>query len=116
MVAQVERWVTSMARSDWQAAASFIEMPNHYGVRWTETDVRRALAEYRPGQPEPSFTAPGQMIGAGRTSVVAFRDGTGYSVDYALPLDGTWSDLTAQFEFQRIGGEFFATLHDLHVL
>jgi hypothetical protein len=33
-----------------------------------------------------------------------------------LPLDGTWSDLTAQFEFGPHEGGTAVALYDLHVL
>lgn len=48
--------------------------------------------------------------------MVAFDDSSGYSVEYDLPLNGAYSDLTAQFEFLLSGSDYVATLHDLHVL
>jgi hypothetical protein len=48
--------------------------------------------------------------------VVPFKDGSGYSVEHDVPLNGEWSDLTAQFEFVGKSPEFEVILHDLHVL
>jgi hypothetical protein len=33
-----------------------------------------------------------------------------------MPIDGAWSDLTAQFDFKLDGERYLATLHDLHAL
>jgi hypothetical protein len=38
------------------------------------------------------------------------------SVDLDVPLDGAWSDLTAQFEFAPVDGGIGISLYDLHVL
>jgi hypothetical protein len=44
------------------------------------------------------------------------QDGTGFQFDYDLPLNGEWSDLTAQFEFLRRSDGYAVVLHDIHVL
>jgi hypothetical protein len=49
--------------------------------------------------------------------VVRYRDDPrGGTVDLDLPLDGEWSDLTAQFEFAPVPGGTAVSLYDLHVL
>ncbi|MBB1634121.1 hypothetical protein A9975_25110 [Cupriavidus sp. UME77] len=94
---------------------ALVEVPNFYGVRWTPADVRRILLDYGMGI-EPAVTDPHALSELPRASLGAFDDGTGYWVDFDMPLEGAWSDLTAQFEFRRAGDHYFATLHDLHVL
>jgi len=37
-------------------------------------------------------------------------------LDYDVPLNGWYSDLTAQFEFNPRADGFAATLHDFHVM
>jgi hypothetical protein len=48
------------------------------------------------------------------------RDGRlnagGYWLDYDVPLNGQFSDLTAQFEFEPRQEGYAAVLQDLHVL
>ncbi|MCR6476949.1 hypothetical protein NU688_12380 [Variovorax sp. ZS18.2.2] len=115
LIRYVESWVEKLAAGDWDGAMSLVEAPNHYGIRWSSADLRQTLVEYGHGR-EPKVIAP-QCLNQGlRVSVIAFDDGTGYAVDYALPLDGLLSDLTAQFEFYLSGSEYVATLHDVHVL
>lgn len=116
LVRYVEAWVERLAAGDWDGAMSLIDRPNHYGLRWSPADVRQVLVDYGRGI-EPKVTAPQQHHApSARISVVAFDDGSGYSVDYGLPLNGAHSDLTAQFEFLLSGDEYVAILHDLHVL
>ena len=115
LIRYVESWVERLADGDWDDAMSLIEAPNHYGVRWSSADFRRTLVGYGRGV-EPVVTAPPLLGQEVRVSVIAFDDGSGYSVDYDLPLNGVLSDLTAQFEFLLSGDEYVATLHDVHVL
>lgn len=116
LVRYVEAWVERLATGDWDGAMALIDVPNHHGIRWSTADVHQVLVDYGRGI-EPKVTAPLQHWDPGaRVSVVAFDDGSGYSVEYDLPLNGAYSDLTAQFEFLLSGSEYVATLHDLHVL
>jgi hypothetical protein len=46
-----------------------------------------------------------------------YEDGSGWAVDYDIPLDGERGDLTAEFSFKKLGDDKYAIfLHDLHVL
>lgn len=52
-----------------------------------------------------------------RASLVRYRDEPrGGTVDLDVPLNGEWSDLTAQFEFGPVPGGTAVSLYDLHVL
>jgi hypothetical protein len=101
-----------------------LDEPNGYGIHWTPQYIRHALdLAYRPGcrfrvehPEEPQFSEPDAAVGAPHFDVVAFDDGSGYSAYCDVPLNGAWSDLTAQFEFLRRPGGLAVVLHDLHVL
>jgi hypothetical protein len=86
--------------------------PNSYGTTWTPAAIRKTLADYGAREVTPPDTATGKP----HSSIVELKDGSGFSYDHDVPLDGAWSDLTAQFEFLRREGEFVVVLHDLHVL
>ena len=46
-----------------------------------------------------------------------YDDGSGYAIDYDIPLDGEWGDLTAQFSLKNeTQGLYRICLYDLHVL
>lgn len=62
------------------------------------------------------FSAVKATRGNYRADALKYDDGTGYSVEHDVPLNGKWSDLTAQFEFTGKNPVLKVILHDLHVL
>jgi len=81
-------------------------------------DRRKILSvvwEYCHGK-DFTIDAPKSIGGDGRASLVKLNDGSGYSFEYDLPLNGKWSDLTLQFEFRKRGQEFAVVLHGVHTL
>ena len=101
-----------------------LDEPNCYGIRWTPQYIRYALDEafgpgcrFRVAHPEgPQFTNPDTASGHPHGDIAAFDNGTGYHANHDVPLNGSWSELTAQFEFLRRPGGLAIVLHDLHVL
>ena len=45
-----------------------------------------------------------------------FNDKAGWAIEYDIPINGEWSDLTAQFEFYKKENGYSFLLHDIHVL
>ena len=64
----------------------------------------------------PVVTSMSSASGEQRASLIALSDRSGYAYDHDLPLNGQWSDLTAQFEFIKRPNGFAVILHDIHVL
>lgn len=60
----------------------------------------------------PTATVRGGHLGV---DIISLDDG-GYWIDHDMPLNGEWSDLTAQFRFDRVGDRFAVSLQELHVL
>ena len=123
MVAFVGRWFKLMADGRVEAALSELDEPNSYGVRWSTEAIARLISQnfghgkYLARHPEgPLFTAPEAANGRADAEVVELEDGSGYVLDHNVPLNGEWSDLTAQFEFLRRDRGYAVVLHDLHVL
>jgi len=120
----IRDWFRLLAANRWDEASEMLDEPNCYGIRWTSEYIQYALdSAYGPGcrfrvaNPEgPQVTDPDDAIGTPCADVVAFDDGSGYSADHDVPLNGAWSELTAQFEFLRRPGGLAVVLHDLHVL
>jgi len=115
-IALVRDWFTLLSQGEVEAAAAMIDAENSYGVRWGAQEIQAALREYSRDGETPKVTNPSSVAGEGRSDFGAFDDGGGYWLDYAVPLDGEWSDLTAQFEFHVQGDRFAFVLHDMHVL
>ena len=110
----IEQWVRAVAQSDWAGAVGMLDEPNSYGVRWSESEIQNALEAYSPGA---KVSNPANLKnGSPRISLGKFDDGSGYWFDYSIPINGDWSDLTAQFAFKRRGNGYAVILDDIHVL
>jgi hypothetical protein len=120
----VREWLRLLAMNKWDEASGMLDEPNCYGIRWTPQYIRYALdltfgpsSRFRTAHPEgPQFTDPDSAGGTLHGDVVAFDDGRGFSANHDVPLNGAWSELTAQFEFLRRPGGLAVVLHDMHVM
>jgi hypothetical protein len=122
LVEFVRAWFALLARGQWDQALSAIDEPNSYGVLWTRDLVNELVHDtFGPGtrfeaeHGAPMFTDPDLAIGAPHHYFGHLNAG-GFWLDHAVPLNGVYSDLTAQFEFLPRPGGFAVVLHDLHVL
>jgi hypothetical protein len=118
----VRAWFRLLARAEWEEALAAIDEPNVYGIRWTRDEVTGLLqdtfgagtrfeAEHGP----PVFSDPDSAAGAAHHSFGRLNAG-GFWLDHDVPLNGRYSDLTAQFEFLPRDRRFAVQLHGLHVL
>lgn len=120
----IRDWFRLLAEGRWGDACGLLDEPNVYGVRWTPEYIQHALdsafppgCRFRVAHPEgPRFSDPTTASGTPDGDVVAFNDARGYAADHDVPLNGSWSDLTAQFQFLRRPNGLAVVLHDLHVL
>ena len=122
LVGFVRGWFTLLARGEWERALAAIDEPHSSGGRWTKDRLMEVLHDvFGPS------TRFGAEHGAARFSDPEVATGTahysfgrldagGFWVDHDVPLNGVFSDLTAQFEFLPRPGGFAVLLHDLHVL
>jgi hypothetical protein len=99
-----------------------IDEPNTYGIRWTREEITALVEDtfgpdtrFAAAVGAPVFTDPDSATGNPHPNFGRFAAG-GFWLDHDVPLNGTFSDLTAQFEFQPRGDRYAAILHDLHVL
>jgi hypothetical protein len=112
----VRRWLSLLAAGRIEEAASLIDEPNSYGLRWSPEDIKKALQDYSVDDVPPHVTDPEGTPGNSRPDLLELSDGSGYLFDYAVPLNGEWSDLTLQFEFLKRSGGYAVVLQDIHVL
>ncbi len=120
----VRGWFELLAQGRADLACGSLDQDGAQAVRWTAEAVLRLVHEtFGPGTvfaaahaEGPRFTAPADATGDPGLSLVAFTDGGGFAFDHSVPLNGAYSDLTAQFEFRWNGDRLAVTLHDLHVL
>jgi len=120
----IHSWFDLLAKGEVDRACEDLDRLNSYGIRWTAEKIENVVKDnFGPGtvfssnHPEgPVFTTVIETNGKSRADIVKFNDGSGFSVEHDVPLNGEWSDLTAQFEFLGKIPEFKVVLHDLHVL
>ena len=122
LVAFAQTWFRRVARAEWEAALAMLDDPNSDGARWTEESITKLLREtFGPDTRfvaefgVPKFSDPDLASGTRHHSFGRF-DAGGFWLDHDVPLNGTFSDLTAQFEFRPGSNGYAAVLHDLHVL
>jgi hypothetical protein len=120
----VKRWMKLLADNRLDDACALLDEPNYYGYMWTPELIRQTVNEiFSPdtrfyiAHPEgPVFTDPFELKEQRHLEVIELSDENGYAFDYDIPLNGEWSDLTAQFEFLKRTNAFAVVLHDFHVL
>jgi hypothetical protein len=124
LVGFVRSWFELLAENRFAEACGALDKPNSYGIRWTPDMIQSILEDnFGPetvfGKEHPEGVAVSSISateGSARVDISAFTDGSGYSLEHDVPLNGVWSDLTAQFEFERYPRGFAVVLHDLHVM
>ncbi len=124
LIAFVQSWFNLIAQGHINEACNQLDKPNCYGIKWNAKKIQVLISdEFSPdtlfGSSHPegvAFSSVSQTSGKFSADVLKFDDGSGYTVEHDVPLNGEWSDLTAQFEFVGEFPEFEVILHDLHVL
>ena len=122
LIAFARTWFGLLARGEWDAALAMLDAPNSYGIVWTRESITSLLHEtfgpatrFATEYGAPSFSDPDLADGTEHHSF-GVLDGGGFWLDHDVPLNGIFSDLTAQFEFLPGAGGYAAVLHDLHVM
>lgn len=124
IVAFGKGWMKLLAEGRVEEACALLDEPNTYGILWTPRLILETVnsifspeSRFHETHPEgPIFTNPFELEEQIGIEVVEFDDKSGYAFDYNVPLNGEWSDLTAQFEFLKRSDGYAVVLHDLHVL
>lgn len=108
-----KKWFRLLSQSNFAEALELIDEPNSYGIKWSKDQILLCLRDYLP---DAEISDPSSADGLPDASMGEFADGSGFWFEHSVPLNGGWSDLTAQFEFMRRPGGFVVILNDLHVL
>ena len=122
LIAFARTWFRLLARAEWEAALAMLDERNSYGIRWTSDSIITLLHEtfgpdtrFAAEFGAPAFSDPDVANGTAHHSFGEL-DAGGFWLDHDVPLNGTFSDLTAQFEFHPRPTGYAAVLHDLHVM
>jgi len=119
-------WLDLVAADRFDEALGLLWVPPSYdkSQHWTPDKLRSYIENYGSWTPREDGTRwrVTPAIDAGdrpeERSTVARLDDDPHAgwVDLDLPLNGEWSDLTAQFEFAPVPGGTAVSLYDIHVL
>jgi|GEM_PF-2458975 len=122
LIAFARTWFGLLARAEWDAALAMLDEPNSYGIGWTRESITTLLHEafgsntrFAMQHGAPWFSDP-DLAGGTEHHSFGLLDEGGFWLDHDVPLNGIFSDLTAQFEFHPRAAGYAAVLHDLHVM
>jgi len=116
----VRKWVKLLSDKNTIEAFSLLdkndEFPNKFISNFEA--LKNVFSNYFENNNLPQFTNPYSLnLGQEKVDIYDYVDGSGFAIDYDLPLNGEWSDFTAQFSFKKKSNfEFYAYLEDIHIL
>jgi hypothetical protein len=109
-----QKWLLLLSEGKFEEADQLISAPNNYGSRWVRQEIAEAVAEYF--DKEVGLDVQNISISNCTPEFLKCNDDS-YIYGFYFPVNGEITDLTVEFEFNRIKGtEFSATINDIHVL
>lgn len=124
----VRKWVSLLAENDYDNAALLLASVPGIGVVYDAATIRSAVGRYSPDYRNaldverdkfvPVVTAITNIADrTGENMIIYCPGGTELpTIDYDLPLNGEWSDLTAKFRVIRVDDGYCLGLQDIRVL
>ncbi|WP_212841408.1 hypothetical protein [Catellatospora sp. IY07-71] len=125
LIGCIEEWVGLLAAGSFVAAAQFLCPPAEVsrGEPWTAESLETYIADYGWWEPlddgRRMHVTSAAGAGAGG-DLTPHRDVIRYDdrpprIEFSLPLNGEWSDLTAVFHLVEVDGAWAFDLYDLRV-
>jgi hypothetical protein len=122
ILAAVRRWIGLLAAEEFEAAVESLHPGAEDGIRtMSAAQLRERIAQYEPApplSPGPSRVTPAETAGGPFESIEeVYRtdDGTPTSVDFSVPVNGEWSELTAFFDVHTGPDGLALSLTDIYV-
>ncbi len=113
----VHQWVKMCAAGNIEAAFALLDVPvDESRHTWTPADIREITFDHFDDEQYPSITDPDTVKGNLRSDVFAYNDGSGWGIEYDLPLNGVVSDFTLMFDLIKHDGDLLVILDDCHVM
>lgn len=113
ILAYAHAWIALAASNGFEAALAEVD-PNPR-VPWSRLLFDELTFNHFDDGRHPEITPPSPMLNL-RVKAYRYDDGSGFAVDYDLPLDGKRSDFTVQFDFRKGDSHYVVYLDDIHVL
>lgn len=113
----VHNWVKLCAAGEINHAFSLLDEPlDKSRHTWTPDDINEITYDHFGDEKYSVITNPDTVEGNIRTDIYKYNDGSGWVVEYDLPLNGVVSDFTLIFEFIEHNGKLRVVLDDCHVM
>lgn len=116
----IRNWVKLLSEQKFETACNILDKPQDIlsEITWSPDVLKEVMNEYFAEEGFPVFNDPLLMNIEGECiDFYKYNSGEGYAVDYLLPINGEWSDFTAQFSFKsKSPNEYTVLLEDIHVL
>jgi hypothetical protein len=113
-------WIKLLSENRFDEASKVLDEPEDNGrnILWTAENLREVFLDYCWHERMPDINDPFQMdLNSEVIEFYQYDDGSGYAVDYDIPLDGEWGDLTAKFSFKKMTKSLYITiLYDMRVM
>lgn len=113
----VHAWVKLCAQGRINEAFLMLDPPiDPKRYHWQAGDLAKVTFDHFDDNQQPVITDPDSVSGNIRKDVYEYNDGSGWGVEYNLPLNNVVSDFTLMFDFKKVGNELKVILDDCHVM
>ena len=116
----IREWTKLLSEDKFDEACSQLDIPEdkEKNIVWNGNVLKGVFLDYCWHERMPLINNPYLMdLQKERIDLYEYNDGTGCAVDYDIPTDNNWGDLTAQFYFiKHTDNLFYVYLNDIHVL
>jgi hypothetical protein len=115
----IRDWIELLSNNEFQKACHLLDAPESTNneISWSVSNLKEAFLDYDSVGRMPIINNPYQLdLTKEKIDFYKYDDDSGWAVDYDIPLDGEWGDLTAQFSIKKVGDAYSIMLEDIHVL
>lgn len=113
----VHQWVKMCADGKIAEAFSLLDSPlDESRYHWKPEDIKEITFDHFDDGKYPIISDPDKVGGNIRKDVFSYNDGSGWGVEYDLPMNGVVSDFTLMFDFKKHEGGLKVILDDCHVM
>ena len=113
----VHEWINLCAAGKIKEAFSILDKPiDESRYFWTPEDIKEITFDHFDDGKQPMITSPDTVEGKIRKDVFKYDNGSGWGVEYDLPMNGVVSDFTLMFDFIKSNDQLLVILDDCHVM
>ena len=115
----VKEWTKLLSEGKFQEALDLLDIPKKEDCdfEWTAEFLKNLFLDYNGGEIMPTIDDPFLLSEKDFIRFYKYNNGTGWAVEYEIPMYGERSDLTSQFSFEKSTGNIYKVfLEDLHIM